>query len=518
MITAINLSCEYCGKNFIVKKGREKKFCSKECKLNSRAKNDEIYYIEKQCECCGKIFKSKIKQKRKYCSNECSSKTHKDNSREDRICLICGKTFNERIKHDRKFCSEKCRLIWQTTPENIETRKNASKNIMLKKYGVENSFQIPDIQKKAQKNAKETYKIRGKEISKIITKKVEEKRQQKLIKRFSEIGYSIIEFNDEDITVKHPDGHIFKNNRKLIVNRLNHNVELSTNIQPIGSPRTTYERKICKLLKDNNIKYIPNDRKTIKLELDILIPSNNLAIEIDGLRWHSEYYINDDYHLIKTKKCEEKNIQLLHFFEDELIEKYDIIESIIKTHLNLYDNVINLDDCVISEINNETSSNFLKENHIQGNINSSIKIGLFYHNTLVSIMTFSKLRNVLGNKKVDEYELLRFCNKINHNIVNSSIKLYNYFKLKYNPSKVIGFADRRYDNGIIFNKLKFILDSETRPNYWYVLGKQRKHKFLYKKDVLIKEGFDNSKTEHKIMLERKIPRIFDCGKLKYIDL
>ena len=81
-----------------------------------------------------------------------------------------------------------------------------------------------------------------------------------------------MEFNNENIKVLHPDGHIFENNRKLLVNRLNHNVELSTILQPIGSPRTTFELKICKFLKDKNINYISNDRKTIDGELDILIP------------------------------------------------------------------------------------------------------------------------------------------------------------------------------------------------------------------------------------------------------
>ena len=31
------------------------------------------------------------------------------------------------------------------------------------------------------------------------------------------------------------------------------------------------------------------------------------------------------------------------------------------------------------------------------------------------------------------------------------------------------------------------------------------------KDILIKQGFDRNKTEHEIMLERKIYRIYDCG-------
>ena len=35
--------------------------------------------------------------------------------------------------------------------------------------------------------------------------------------------------------------------------------------------------------------------------------------------------------------------------------------------------------------------------------------------------------------------------------------------------------------------------------------------FNYRKDKLISEGFDPNKTEHEIMLERGIYRIYDCG-------
>ena len=41
------------------------------------------------------------------------------------------------------------------------------------------------------------------------------------------------------------------------------------------------------------------------------------------------------------------------------------------------------------------------------------------------------------------------------------------------------------------------------------------HRFNFRKDKLIKEGFDSNKTEHEIMLERRIYRIYDSGHLKF---
>ena len=403
-------------------KGRETKFCSKKCKLNNRMKKDSIFYEEKPCECCGTIFKSKIKENKKFCSYKCSGQNKKNVSREIKTCLLCGTKFNERIKRVKNFCSDKCIKEWQAKPENISLRIKKLNDAVFKKYGVENIFQVNSIRLKAQEKAKESLQASGYITGKNNLIAIENRRKNKLIKRFSEKGYTILEFKDENIVVQHPDGHIFENNRKLIVNRLNHEVELSTEIQPIGSPRTTFERKICKMLDDNNIIYSPNNRKIINGELDIYIPSYNLAIEINGLHWHSEYYINNDYHLIKTNKCNNLNIQLLHFFEDELIEKYNIVESIIKEKLNLNTTIL-VNDCIIKEIDSDTSKKFLEYNYIKGYIGYSIKLGLFYNDELVSVMLFNNLKN-----KVNEYNVL-FCNKININIINGCNNLYNYLVL-----------------------------------------------------------------------------------------
>ena len=40
-------------------------------------------------------------------------------------------------------------------------------------------------------------------------------------------------------------------------------------------------------------------------------------------------------------------------------------------------------------------------------------------------------------------------------------------------------------------------------------------RFSYRKDVLVKEGYDKAKTEHQIMLDRHIYRIYDCGCMVY---
>jgi len=87
---------------------------------------------------------------------------------------------------------------------------------------------------------------------------------------------------------------------------------------PYKSNISTYEIEIKNFLKSKNIEYEINDRKILKgKEIDIYIPEYNLAIEFNGLYWHSEIYKDKNYHLNKTEECLKNNIQLIHIFEDE---------------------------------------------------------------------------------------------------------------------------------------------------------------------------------------------------------
>ena len=276
------------------------------------------------------------------------------------------------------------------------------------------------------------------------------------------------------------------------------------------------ELAIIEFIKSLNINIKHNDRKILNgKELDIFIPEYNLAIEYNGLYWHSEEYLNKDYHLNKTNECEANSIQLIHIFEDEWLYKRDIIKSRLKNIFGLTENKIYGRKCVIKEVTSKDSKDFLDNNHIQGNINTTINIGLYYNNKLVSLMTFNKPRLGIGTN-FNGYELSRFCNKLDTTVIGGADKLLKYFIKTYNPKEIISYADRRWSQGNLYEKIGFTKKNINKPNYSYIIGLNRKHRFGYRKEILKKDGFDTkNKTEHEIMLERKIYRIYDCGTITY---
>jgi hypothetical protein len=288
--------------------------------------------------------------------------------------------------------------------------------------------------------------------------------------------------------------------------------------QICGQIYNKQEIEIKEILTELSIKYIENSRKIIPpLELDIYIPSHNLAIEYNGLYWHSELFKNKKYHLNKTELCEKQGIQLIHIFEDEWLFKREIVKSRLLNILGLTQNKIYGRKTQIKEVSVKDSRKFLNDNHIQGNINSSIKIGLYYEDELVSLMTFGGLRKLMGSKSEEGvYELYRFCNKLNTNIIGGADKLLKYFIKTHQPKQIISYADRRWSQGDLYKKLGFEFIHYSQPSYFYIIGKIRKHRFGFRKHFLKKQGFDiENKTEHEIMLERKIYRIYDCGTITY---
>jgi len=324
--------------------------------------------------------------------------------------------------------------------------------------------------------------------------------------------YSLVDYFDSKTKIKIvcPEHGIFKQSPDKHLQ--GQGCPKCANIGPSKS-----EVEINCFINSLNLKTETSNRTILNgQELDIFIPSHNLAIEFDGLYFHSEKFRDKNYHLNKTIECENKNIKLIHIFEDEWIFKKDIVKSRLKNILGLTTSKIYGRQTIIKEIDNKLAKQFLNNNHLQGYTNSLIKLGLFYNNELVSVMLFNKPRKGIGGS-FDGYELSRFANKMNYNVIGGASKLLKYFINIYKPKEIRSYADRRWSDGSLYETLGFELTHINRPNYWYIINKQiREHRFNFRKEKLQKQGFDTiNKTEHEIMLKRGIYRIYDCGTLSY---
>ena len=263
-------------------------------------------------------------------------------------------------------------------------------------------------------------------------------------------------------------------------------------------------------------KVVENDRSVLNpKELDIYIPDKNLAIEYDGLYWHSEGNGHGrKSHLKKTLDCEAKGIHLVHVFENEWLHKKDIVKSRIRNLLGLHDQTIYARRCTVKEIDSKTSLTFQDINHIQGHVKSKVNLGMFNGDELVGVMTFSHPR---FNKKYD-WELVRFCNKCGYHIPGGASKLLKHFERTYHPKSIVSYADRRWSMGKLYSSIGFRLDNISPPNYWYFKRGKLESRVKYQKHKLkhLLETYDESKSEVQNMHDNGYGRIFDCGNLVFV--
>lgn len=264
---------------------------------------------------------------------------------------------------------------------------------------------------------------------------------------------------------------------------------------------------------------VPNVRHTvrniIKGELDIYFPSQNLAVEFNGLYYHSEFMKSKNYHLDKTNLCKEKGIFLFHVWEDDWNYKKEIIKSMLLNKLKLTENRVYARKCKIKALSNSEIREFLEATHIQGYTNSTVNYGLFYEGSLAACMTFNKPR---FNKKFD-WELVRYSVKTNTSLVGGFSKLLSHFRKNHSES-IITYADLSYSSGEVYEKNGFKKEKVNPPSYHYVIDHfyKRVPRTTFTKKNLMKlySDLDASMSESDMVKIKKIPKIWGCGTIRYV--
>lgn len=396
------------------------------------------------------------------------------------------------IEKSKKTKLERYGVDHQSKSEVIKEKKRQTN---LKNWGYECNLQSPELRKNREKNDNKKY-----------------------LKKISELtGHDLDKLkiiNDNvvfiDYCKKHKEFIISKHNFYSRFISYKHK-NFCTECFPINEYLSIREQELKNFLKKVNVDFIENTKKIIyPLELDVFIPEHQLGIEFNGLYWHSYLSKGKEYHLKKTELCEEKGIQLLHVFESDWLHKREIVKSLIGSKLNIYDLQIDVVNCKIKDVDNDVTKEFLNNNHIQGYVKSLYNIGLFYDNELVSLISF-------GEKDDGEFEIFRFCDKINTKVLDGRKGLINHIIEKYNPREITTSVDRRYFNGDMYKQLGFEIKGYNEPDYWYYNKNELKshHKSHSTKEILIEEGYDPDKSEFEIMEKRGYYRIYDCGTINF---
>lgn len=462
------------------------------------------------------------------------------------LCLSCGSLtrFNRHNEGFFRFCSISCssKFLSKRGKDHhfsSDIIKKKIENTNLKKYGVTSPLKLQHIHNKGVKASLEKEYNRGlnflsaefieKRNNKItsgiyhtqleeIKNKIKSSNKNTYISKYlpqklqelNSNGYYLVDNASEftrfvDNTWKHQCGEIFKAFPNCRFDVFCPKCKKAG----ISLPHQILIEKI----KELNIHFVVNDRRQIApKELDIYFPDKNVAVEVNGVYFHNDNVLsNKNYHVEKTNLATQKGIRLLHFWDFEIISKMDLVLDIIKSALGLCEKIA-ARKCKVEKISKIEAIEFCEKYHLNGSVNFSFSVGLYYNNQLLGCMLLGKSRFGINR---DSLEIIRMCFKSNYQIQGGISKMVSYVKATV-KTDIISYQDGRLGFGKSYANSGFKLIKRLSPNYIYIKGQviiSRQKAMKYKLKKLLGNSFDPVLTEKENMSNNGWLICYDAGHL-----
>ena len=481
-------------------------------------------------------------------------------------CKECGKQHssfkqnpNKTSKYDSyvfcDYCSRHCSRYsnearqkgMNTTIErygdhNMKTErgKEEYKNSMIKKYGVETPMHVPEFAEKCLKDENGEWRILSDDFKKkqkktwdinyqdghpmrdpIILSKIKEN----TLERYGVTNHTQKHISTETLEVLNDKAELEKlydqyGYLKGVADSLGvHQSSVQRAMARLGCviDKKYYsvgEKEVCSFLETLGIEYEEQHRfdpKDRRKSCDIFIPEHSLAIEYNGVFWHSTAVKEDKkFHQERSLRFIELGMTPFHIWEDDWNDpiKQEIIKNKIKSKLGFADRVY-ARKCEVGFVDSNIARVFMEENHIQGKTTASYWIGLYHGDELVACMGFKK------NQEEGHFDLVRYASS--KSVVGGASKLLKFFKTHVGFKKITTYAHLDYSKGDLYEKTGFKKIHVTPPGLWYVINEKRlrREKFMKHKLHDILEEFDPNLTEKQNMMNHGFFPLYDSGSIKY---
>lgn len=354
-----------------------------------------------------------------------------------------------------------------------ENRNKKLRQTFLDRYGKEHALQVPEFQKKRKETSIEKY---GKDHF------CKTREGSARIKE-GQINSGFTHVLDGRTLKEHADslGKAYTTFQAQ-VKKYGFEIAKSITLEESG-----LEKLFSKILDKHDLNYetqysIQGKRADFKL--------NNLIVECDGLYYHSDLFLHKEYHKDKKDLYEKEGFSSLFFREDEIINKPEIIESILLNKLGKTPHRVFARKCRVEEIPKDRANTFFSENHLMGKGRGRC-FGLVESNNLLSAVRIVNHKNLI---KID-----RFCNKINHSVVGGFGKLLKKCLKEYNKD-VEYFVDCRYGSGDFLTAFGF-QEQSNHLSFKWVKGLNSVHRLKFKGNTGYEHGYR---------------KLWDCGQKKFI--
>ena len=282
-------------------------------------------------------------------------------------------------------------------------------------------------------------------------------------------------------------------------------------IQANGNISTPHQI-ILDFLAQHNIRHETNNRQVIKpKELDIFIPDHSLAIEVNGLYWHSTT-ATDTRHLDKFMQCNNAGIRLLQFTDRDILDKTELIKSMILSKLGMLPTKLMARKCKIIDVSRQDAIDFLSRCHYQGRTTNAAKyIGLLHGESLVAVLAYTVNDNIA--------RIERFACELFTNVVGGYSRLEKELTRRHSVSTLITFSLGLISDGSLYKNNGYVTDGYSTTPEWYVTD----YKHLYNRQQFMKtklknkfgDNFNPELTERQNILNNGYRLYFGAGITKW---
>lgn len=284
-------------------------------------------------------------------------------------------------------------------------------------------------------------------------------------------------------------------------------------VKPNGHRHGTsiFESELADFVEQTGLEIIRNDRSLIgPMELDVYVSSKQIALEFNGIYWHSEKFKDKNYHYDKWKACNDQGIQLIQVWEDQWLNRRPQVESMIKAKLGFSDRPrVYARKTAVQEVTTSEARTFLDDFHIQGFASGTCYVALFSEDEIVAVCVFK-------SKGGSKYELTRYATSCS--VIGGFTKCLSYFEKLFSPSEIATFADLCLSDGSLYSSNGWTADKLLKPDYMYLYNNERQHKFGFRLKRFDKDPslfYSEGLTERQLAELNGILRVYDAGKIRY---
>lgn len=325
-----------------------------------------------------------------------------------------------------------------------------------------------------------------------------------------------------------PDDHVFRSHEQVRFvcvcgkehSSVVHDVHAGR-VRSCGCVKSHAERELFDFVASIAPDAKRNTRQALRgRELDVWVPSARLAIELNGLFWHSEKVFEEERArrdmVDKLEQLRAAGCRGLFFFEDEWRERRQAVEGFIRAALGAKSQV-GARQCRMYSDEGALRS-FIADNHIQGASAGGVVIGLSCGDKPVAAIQLEPARKSIAVGD-DSWELTRYCCG-SVGVRGGLSKLIKAFRDGRPGATIVTFSEERLSDGRVYAAAGFERGVTSGPRYWYMRGGDgvRRHRFGFRKEALRSRGWLlPDETERDCMIRMGYTRVWDAGKTKWIS-